>query len=133
METAGTTVDTERYGRGTSLRRQVLGDEFVDNALNQLSDFDRDLDDLITEVLWGSVWSRDGLPLKTRSLLNLAMITILKSPAELAVHVRGARRNGCTVEEIRETLLHAALYAGLPAAKESFRVAKAALADDASD
>ncbi len=122
-------LDTQRFERGISLRRQVLGDEFVDTARAGLTDFDEDLDDLITEVLWGSVWSRPGLPLKTRSLLNLAMLTILKSPTELAVHVRAARRNGCTVEEIKETLLHAALYAGLPAAKESFRVAKAALAD----
>lgn len=126
---ADTTVDTERFDRGMALRRQVLGDEFVDAARASLTDLDQDLDDLITDVLWGSIWSREGLPLKTRSLLNLAMITILKSPAELAVHVKGARRNGCSVEEIKETLLHAALYAGLPAAKESFRVAKAALAD----
>lgn len=126
---ADTTVDTQRFERGISLRRQVLGDEFVDAARAGLTNLDQDLDDLITEVLWGSIWSREGLPLKTRSLLNLAMITILKSPAELAVHVKGARRNGCSVEEIKETLLHAALYAGLPAAKESFRVAKAALAD----
>ena len=126
-------MDTQRFERGIALRRQVLGDEFVDIARDQLSGFDRDLDDLITEVLWGSVWSREGLPLKTRSLLNLAMITILKSPVELAVHVKAARRNGCTVEEIKETLLHAALYAGLPAAKESFRVAKAALAEEAAD
>ncbi len=115
---------TEQSKSGEQVRRQVMGDAFVDRALNNATDFTQPLQDFINEHAWGSVWSRDGLPLKTRSLITLAALTSLKCPQELKGHVRGALNNGCTVEEIRETLLHCAAYAGVPAVGEAFRAAQ---------
>jgi 4-carboxymuconolactone decarboxylase len=115
---------TEQSKSGEQVRRQVMGDAFVDRALNNATDFTQPLQDFINEHAWGSVWSRDGLPLKVRSLITLAALTSLKCPQELKGHVRGALNNGCTVEEIRETLLHCAAYAGVPAVGEAFRAAQ---------
>lgn len=109
---------------GESVRRQVMGDAFVDRALGNATAFTQPLQDFVNEHAWGSVWSRDGLPLKTRSLITLAALTALKCPQELKGHVRGALNNGCTVEEIREALLHCAVYAGVPAAIDAFRAAQ---------
>lgn len=114
---------SETYSVGLGIRREVLGDDYVDRSLAQVSDFARPIQDLVTEYCWGAVWSRDGLPRTTRSLINLAMLTTLNRSHELAAHVRGALRNGATVEEIQETLLQTAVYVGVPAALESFRVA----------
>ncbi|AKK00258.1 carboxymuconolactone decarboxylase family protein [Pseudomonas sp. MS646] len=109
---------------GLDMRRQVMGDAFVDRALGNATDFTQPLQDFVNEHAWGSVWRREGLPLKTRSLITLAALTALKCPQELKGHVRGALNNGCTVEEIREALLHCAVYAGVPAAIDAFRAAQ---------
>lgn len=112
-----------RYERGLATRREVLGAEYVDRALQGVTPFTQPLQELVTEYCWGAVWTRPGLERRTRSLLNLAMLTALNRPHELGAHVRGAVRNGCTEEEVRETLLQAAIYCGLPAALDAFRVA----------
>ena len=112
------------YERGLEVRREVLGAEHVDRSLANASEFSLPMQQLVTEYCWGAVWARDALDRRTRSLLNLAMLTALNRSHELAVHVRGAMTNGCTIEEIRETLLQAAVYCGMPAGLESFRVAE---------
>jgi len=117
----------ERVEEGMQVRREVLGAEHVDRSLAQVSDFSRPLQEWVTRACWGDVWSRPDLDRRTRSLLNLAMLTALNRPHELALHVAGAVRNGATVTDIQETLLHAAPYCGAPAALESFRVAEEVL------
>lgn len=117
----------QTFDEGTRVRREVLGAEHVNNSLAQASEFSRPIQELVTEYCWGVVWSRDGLPRKIRSLINLAMLTALNRPRELGVHVRGAINNGVTEAEIQEVLMQAAVYAGVPAALESFRVAEAVL------
>ena len=119
--------DRAMYERGLEVRREVLGREHVDRSLDAASDFSRPMQELVTEYGWGAVWGRDALDRRTRSLLNLAMLTALNRSHELAVHVRGAITNGCTRDEIRETLLQAAVYCGMPAGLESFRVAERTL------
>ena len=114
----------EDYQRGMKVRRQVMGDEFVDRAMDAVTDFTRPVQDYINENCWGSVWARETLPLKTRSIITIATLAALKAPAELKGHVRGALRNGCTPEEIREILLHTAPYIGAPALQEAFRAAR---------
>lgn len=110
--------------KGEAMRRQVMGDEFVDKALNNANELTQPLQEYINEHGWGSTWLRDGLDLKTRSLITIAMLTALKAPAELKGHIRGALRNGATKKEIQETLLHSAVYCGAPATQEAFRAAK---------
>ena len=117
-------MNSEKYVRGMAVRREVLGDEYVDKAINSATDFTKPLQDLVTENCWGEVWTRNAIPKKTRSLITIAMLAALKLPTELKAHVRGALRNGCTVEEIREVLLHATVYCGVPAGVEAFRAAK---------
>jgi 4-carboxymuconolactone decarboxylase len=111
------------------VRRAVLGDEYVDRSAREADEFMAPMQRLITEYCWGEVWTRDDLPLKTRSLINLAMLTALNRPEELALHVRGAVNNGCTVEEIRGVLLQTSVYCGIPAALNAFKVAKGVLAE----
>jgi 4-carboxymuconolactone decarboxylase len=111
------------------VRRAVLGRAYVDRTLAEADDFTRPLQELVTEYCWGGIWTRPGLSRKTRSLLNLAMLTALNRPHEVKLHVRGALRNGCTRAEIMEVLLQAAVYCGVPAAIDSFRVAREVLAD----
>lgn len=118
---------SERFRRGLETRRAVLGEEHVDRSLSQVSEFSRPIQELVTEYCWGVVWNRDALERKTRSLLNLAMLTTLNRSHELAAHVRGALNNGATVAEVQETLLQCAVYAGVPAALESFRIAERVL------
>jgi 4-carboxymuconolactone decarboxylase len=113
----------ELYEDGLRIRREVLGAAHVDASLDRVSDFARPIQELVTEYCWGVVWDRDGLPRKTRSLLNIAMLTALNRSHELAAHVRGALTNGATEAEIQEVLLQTAIYVGVPAALESFRVA----------
>ncbi|KAF1051183.1 MAG: hypothetical protein GAK43_02522 [Stenotrophomonas maltophilia] len=115
---------SDNRSAGEQVRREVMGDVFVDRALNNATDFTQPLQDFVNEHAWGGVWNRDGLPRKTRSLITLAALTALKCPQELKGHVRGALNNGCTVEEIREALLHCAVYAGVPAAIDAFRAAQ---------
>ncbi|BCG23073.1 hypothetical protein TUM18999_12640 [Pseudomonas tohonis] len=109
---------------GVQVRREVMGDAFVDRALGNATEFTQPLQDFVNEHAWGGVWNREGLDRRTRSLITLAALTALKCPQELKGHVRGALNNGCTVEEIREALLHCAVYAGVPAAIDAFRAAQ---------
>lgn len=112
-----------RYDAGMRVRRRVLGDDHVERSMSNVSEFSKPLQELVTEYCWGEIWTRPGLDPRTRSLLNLAMLTALNRPHELAVHVRGALRNGCTTDQITEALLQTAIYCGVPAALESFRIA----------
>ena len=118
-----------RFDEGLAIRREVLGTEYVDAALERATPFAKPLQELVTEYCWGSIWSRPGLERRTRSLINLAMLTALNRPHELAGHVRGALRNGCSEEEIQEVLLQAAVYCGLPAALDALRVAEKVLSE----
>ncbi len=117
-------MDKAKYEQGLKIRRKVMGDTFVDKALSATTDFTRPLQDYVSANCWGEVWQRDGLPLKTRSMITVATLAALKAHNELKGHVRGALRNGCTVEEIQEILLHSAVYCGMPSGLEAFRAAK---------
>jgi 4-carboxymuconolactone decarboxylase len=119
----------ERLQRGLELRREVLGDGHVDKSLAAATEFTRPIQEFVTQTCWGDVWSRPGLDRRTRSLVNLAMLTALNRMTEFGVHVRGARRNGCTEAEIQEVLLQTAAYCGAPAALEAFRIAEKVLTD----
>ena len=120
------------YDKGLEVRKAVLGAEYVETSIKNADDFNRPLQELVTEYCWGAVWTREGLPRKTRSMLNLAMLATLNRPHELELHLRGALSNGCTKEEIREMLLQVAIYAGVPAAVDSFRIARKVFAEDAA-
>ena len=117
----------ETYEAGLQVRREVLGEAHVERSLAQVSEFSRPIQELVTEYCWGEVWTREGLPRATRSLINIAMLTALNRPHELAVHVRGAITNGVTESEIQEVLLQTAIYVGVPASLESFRIAEATI------
>ncbi|HJT06265.1 MAG TPA: 4-carboxymuconolactone decarboxylase [Stellaceae bacterium] len=119
-------MNKEMYEKGLSVRRDVLGADYVDNAIRNADDFNRPLQELVTEYCWGAVWGRPGLPRKTRSMLNLAMLTALGRPHELKLHVKGALKNGVTREEIMEVLLQTGIYCGVPAAVDAFRTAREA-------
>ncbi|MDT7598654.1 MAG: 4-carboxymuconolactone decarboxylase [Pseudonocardiales bacterium] len=122
-------IGGDRYQRGLKIRREVLGDAHVDRSLAAVSEFARPVQEYVTATAWGDIWSRPGLDRRTRSLINLAMLTALNRNHELGVHVRGAVTNGCSTEEIQEVLLQAAVYCGAPAALESFRVAERVLGE----
>ncbi|MCO0598483.1 4-carboxymuconolactone decarboxylase [Peribacillus butanolivorans] len=117
-------MNNERFKAGLEVRREVLGTDYVDNSINNANDFNMDLQQLVTEYCWGEVWTRPGISRKTRSILNIAMITALNRPHELKLHIQGAITNGVTKEEIKEVLLQTAIYCGVPAAIDSFRVAQ---------
>jgi 4-carboxymuconolactone decarboxylase len=119
-------VDQDTYDRGREIRAAVLGEAYVAQATGNVDEFTGPLQDLVTEYCWGAVWGREGLPLKTRSMLNLAMLAVLNRPHELRTHILGALTNGVTRDEIREILLQVAVYGGVPAAVDSFRIARAA-------
>lgn len=116
-------MNDEQYAKGLATRRQVMGDDFVDRAFAGATDFTRPMQDYITHNAWGDVWQRPDLDLKTRSLVTVAMLTALGKQHELKGHVRGALNNGASVAEIREVLLHASIYCGVPTAVEAFRSA----------
>jgi 4-carboxymuconolactone decarboxylase len=111
------------FDKGLEVRRAVLGTEWVDGSLAKADDFLMAFQNITTEMCWGYVWTRPGLDRRTRSFLNLAMLTALNKPAELKLHVRGALANGLTVDEIKEVLLHATVYCGIPAGLEAFKAA----------
>ena len=119
----------ERYEEGLAVRKAVLGEAHVERSLAAVSDFSRPVQEFVTRACWGDIWGRPGLDRRTRSLLNLVMLTALGRNHELGVHVRGALTNCATVQEIQEALLQAAIYCGVPAALESFRVAERVLAE----
>jgi 4-carboxymuconolactone decarboxylase len=115
---------TELFKRGLEIRKEVVGAEFVDKSFASADSFNMPMQELVTEYCWGAVWGREDLSRKTRSMLNLAMISILNRPNELKLHINGALRNGVTKEEIREIFLQVAIYGGVPAAVDSFRIAR---------
>lgn len=116
-------MNNETFQKGLEIRKSVLGDEYVNNSIENATDFNMPLQKLVTEYCWGDVWGRPGLDKKTRSMLNLAMLTALNRPHELKLHLKGALTNGVTKEEISEVLLQTAIYCGVPAAVDSFRTA----------
>ena len=120
----GVIVDKETFDKGLAIRRAVLGSEYVDKSIAAADDFTRPLQEIVTQYCWGEVWGRPNLERKTRSLLNLAMLSALNRPHEVKLHVRGALNNGVTKDEIREVFLQVAIYCGVPAAMDSFRIAK---------
>lgn len=117
-------MNQELFDKGLQTRREVLGAEYVDQAIRNADDFNREMQELVTQYCWGDVWNRPGLDRKTRSFLNLAMLTALNRPHEIKLHVRGAIHNGMTKDEIKEVFLQAAIYCGVPAAIDSFRLAR---------
>jgi 4-carboxymuconolactone decarboxylase len=122
-------MDKAMHDKGLAIRRAVLGDDYVDAALKNVDGFNQPLQDMLNEYCWGALWGREGLPRKTRSMLNLAMISILNRPHELRAHIRGALRNGVSREEISEVLLQVMIYAGAPAAVDAFRTAREVFAE----
>ena len=119
----------DRYEKGLALRKQVLGKEYVEKSLANADDFNRPMQELSTEYCWGYVWGRPGLELRERSLINIAMISALNRPHELKLHVKAALTNGVTRDQIREVLMQVAVYCGVPAGIDSFRIAKEAFAE----
>lgn len=119
--------DNPKFKEGLAVRRDVLGHEYVDRQVQNPDEFTLPFQKLVTEWCWGEVWTRPGLDRKTRSLLNLAMLTALNRPHEIKLHVRGAINNGVSVAEIQEVFLQAAIYCGVPAALDAFKVAKEVL------
>lgn len=118
-------MDETRYDRGMKIRREVLGDAHVDRSLAAADELTKPLLDMVIEYGWGAVWARDGLDRRTRSLINIGMLTALNRPHELRVHLKGAVNNGCSREEIVETALQTAVYCGMPAALDAMRRVKA--------
>lgn len=120
-------MSTERFEAGLAVRREVLGAEYVERALAGADSFNRDFQELATEFCWGGTWARGVLDRKTRSILNLGMLSALNRPEEFKLHFRGALTNGCTLDELREVLLQIAVYCGIPAGVEAFRLAREVL------
>jgi 4-carboxymuconolactone decarboxylase len=121
----------KQFVEGLKVRKAVLGPDYVENALSSATEFNWPMQEFVTEYCWGTVWCRPGLDRKTRSIINLAMLTALNRPHEIEVHVRGALNNGLTPAEIAEIFLQTAVYCGVPAAVDSFRVAKKVLDGEA--
>jgi 4-carboxymuconolactone decarboxylase len=121
--------DRERYDKGMEVRRAVLGDQHVDRSLQNLSDFNREFQDLVTRYAWGEIWTRPGLPRQTRSLIAIATLVALNRPEELRMHIRAAFNNGVTRNDIKEVLLQSAVYCGLPAANSAFHTAEEIIAE----
>ena len=120
---------SELYERGMKTRREVLGDAYVDRATKNADAFAKPMQELVTEYCWGGIWNRPGLDRRTRSIINLAMLTALNRPHEIKIHVRGALNNGLSKDEIAEVFLQTAVYCGVPAAIDSFRVARELFAE----
>lgn len=124
-------TDQQRYERGMTVRREVLSDEHVDRAIANTTELTADFQDFITRVAWGDIWSRPGLDRRSRSVAVITALIALGHHEELAMHLRAALRNGLTVDEIREVILQAGLYCGVPAANTAFRIASEVIAADA--
>lgn len=121
--------DRERYEQGMRVRRAVLGDAHVDRSVRNTNDFNREYQDLIARYAWGEIWTRPGLPRETRSLITIALLVALNRPEELRMHIRAAFQNGVSRDQIKEVLLHATIYCGVPAANSAFHAAEAVLAE----
>ena len=117
-------MDRPMFEKGLKIRREVLGAEYVDKAIASADDFNRPLQELVTQYCWGEIWGRPGLDRKTRSFINLAMISALNRPHEVKMHIKGALNNGLTKDDIQEVFLQVAIYCGVPAAVDSFRTAQ---------
>lgn len=117
-------MHSDKYNKGMKVRREVLGDAYVDKAISLSSDFTKPLQDLVTENCWGEIWTKDVISNKTRSLITIGILSALKANVEIKGHVLGALRNGCTKEEIQDVLLQCTVYCGVPAGIDSFRAAK---------
>jgi 4-carboxymuconolactone decarboxylase len=126
-------MSDDTYDAGMKVRREVLGDAHVDRAIDATTDFTAAFQDFITRYAWGAVWTRDGLDRRTRSCMTLAVLTALGREGEIAMHVRAARTNGLTHEEIAEVLLHTAVYAGVPAANAAYSIAQRVLAEETAE
>ncbi|MFB6414744.1 MULTISPECIES: carboxymuconolactone decarboxylase family protein [Bradyrhizobium] len=122
-------MDKKMHDKGLEVRKAVLGETYVNNALKNVDDFNRPFQEMLNEYCWGAVWGREELPRKTRSMLNIAMIAILNRQHEFRVHLKGALTNGVSREEIREILMQVAIYGGMPAAVDSFRIAREVFAE----
>ncbi|WP_282568756.1 4-carboxymuconolactone decarboxylase [Bosea sp. AS-1] len=119
----------DRYTQGMATRRSVLGERYVDTAVANTDPFTEDFQQLITESAWGTVWSRDTISKRERSMLTIALLAALGHHDEVAMHVRATRNTGASMDDIKEALLHVAIYAGVPAANHAFKIAKAAYAE----
>ncbi|HUI76996.1 MAG TPA: carboxymuconolactone decarboxylase family protein [Bryobacteraceae bacterium] len=117
-------MDRETFEKGLAIRRAVLGADYVDKAMSTADDFNRPMQELTTQYCWGEIWGRPGLDRRTRSIINLAMISALNRPHEIKAHVKGALNNGLTKDDIREVFLQVAIYCGVPAGVDSFRAAQ---------
>jgi 4-carboxymuconolactone decarboxylase len=122
---------SDQHDRGMEVRREVLGDEHVDNAIEKTTEFTEDFQDLITRYAWGEIWTRPGLDRRMRSAITLTALIALGHFEELAMHIRAARRNGLSDDEIKEVLLQAAIYCGVPAANRAFAIASRVFEEDA--
>ena len=122
-------MNKELFDKGLKVRREVLGSEYVDNAIKNADDFSRTLQEFVTEYCWGELWNRPGLDRKSRSMLNLAMLAALNRPHEIKLHIRGAINNGMTKDEIKEVFLQVGVYSGVPAAVDAFRSAREVFAE----
>jgi 4-carboxymuconolactone decarboxylase len=120
-------MSEEVFDLGLSIRKKVVGEKYVNQSMSTADDFNRDFQKLVTEYCWGAVWGREGLDHRTRSLINLSMIATLNRPHELKLHTMGALRNGVIKEEISEVLMQVAIYAGVPAGVDGFRIAREAI------
>ena len=120
-------MDKALYEKGLSIRKEVLGEEYVDRAINNATNFNRHFQEMITEYAWGGIWGSDSLEKKTRSMLNLAMLAALNRGEEFELHFRGALKNGCSLDELRAVLEQIAVYCGAPAGVEAFRIARRVL------
>ncbi|HEV3331591.1 MAG TPA: carboxymuconolactone decarboxylase family protein [Bryobacteraceae bacterium] len=117
-------MDRETFEKGLAIRRAVLGADYVDKAMSTADDFNRPMQELTTQYCWGEIWGRPGLDRRTRSMINLAMISALNRPHEIKAHVKGALNNGLTKDDIKEVFLQVAIYCGVPAGVDSFRAAQ---------
>ena len=122
-------MNKEAFEKGLKTRREVLGSEYVDNSIKNAGEFNMPMQELVTEFAWNAIWNRPGLDRRSRSMINLAMLTALNRPHELKLHLKGAINNGLTKDEIREILMQTAIYCGVPAAIDSFRCAKEVFAE----
>ncbi|MET4515594.1 carboxymuconolactone decarboxylase family protein [Bradyrhizobium sp. I1.7.5] len=122
-------MDKKMHDKGLEVRKAVLGEAYVNNALKNVDDFNRPFQEMLNEYCWGTVWGREELPRKTRSMLNIAMIAILNRQHEFGAHLKGALTNGVSRDEIREILMLVAIYGGMPAAVDSFRIAREVFAE----
>lgn len=125
-------MSKEAFEQGLRIRKAVLGEDYVNQALSNADELSMPLQQLVTEYCWGTVWAREGLPRKTRSLINLGMIAALNRPHELKLHARGALNNGCSKEEVVEAILQIAIYCGVPAAVDAMRIAREVFAETAT-